>query len=643
MGRFHVYLLKMAVLALRFLFAYSSVSSQLGLKNNSKGSTRMRLRIAIIMSVIVGHMGVVATIPAVAQAADSGVVISGLQQAGTAKSTDEFVELLNTSTVAIDITGWQLQYRAASTTNGTDCTKGWTTKATVTTAQIVPGGYYLFAPSIYLPADTSFSAGLAAAGTVRLLNASKATVDAVAWGAASCGTGHAAPAPSAGQSIDRKPAPTGLTGDNAADFAVNPHPTAHSTTAVFRASAASGSAGPVPTPTQVSSPGMGASTTAELELTELLVDPAAPYSDSHDEFVEIHNPSSLAVDATGYAVKTGSHTVPLPAGLIPADGYIVLTSGATTLSLSNAGGVANLLNPAGEVVDTAGTWGAAVTGASWANINNTWLWTLTPTPGAANEFTPVPGKPGSEGSVDYAEISLSELFPDPAAPLTDAADEFIELYNPTDQPVNLSGYSIKTGHDLGSKYIIKDVTIAPGGFLALKSALTKLALANDGSSVALYTPDGTQLGATVTYSKAASGNAWASFDDGWAWTAQPTPGAANARADILAAAAKAAAAKAATAKTKATAAKAKAAAKPKAAKSTKTTAKPALAAATSTGGRWLLFILAGLTLAYIIYEFRYDLRNYYYKLRGNPGGRPALVPVADGRGSDRADQRPGRR
>ena len=291
----------------------------------------MRLRIAIIMSVIVIHGAGTTAIAAAAQAADNQVVIFGLQQAGTAKSTDEFVELFNTSTVAMNIKGWQLQYRAASATNGTDCTKGWTAKATVASGQIAAGGYYLFAPSIYLAADTSFSAGLAAAGTVRLLDASKATVDALAWGAASCGTGHAAAAPAAGQNIERKPSLTGLTGDNAVDFVVNPHPMAHSTSAVFGPSSVSGSAGP--TPTQVSSPGMGSLEAAELELTELLVDPAAPYSDSHDEFVEVHNPGSVAVDATGYAVKTGSHTVKLPAGMIPPDGYITLTSGATTLSL----------------------------------------------------------------------------------------------------------------------------------------------------------------------------------------------------------------------------------------------------------------------------------------------------------------------
>jgi hypothetical protein len=46
----------------------------------------------------------------------------------------------------------------------------------------------------------------------------------------------------------------------------------------------------------------------------------------------------------------------------------------------------------------------------------------------------------------------------------------------------------------------------------------------------------------------------------------------------------------------------------------KSTTKP-LADVMTPHESWLLFALAGLTMAYIIYEFRYDLRNYYYKLR----------------------------
>jgi len=247
----------------------------------------------------------------------------------------------------------------------------------------------------------------------------------------------------------------------------------------------------------------------------------------------------------------------------------------------------------------------------------------------------------------YPALDITELLPDPAAPATDADDEFIELHNPGSTTVDLSGYTLKTGSTLSDTYTIADTTLDAGGYIVLKSVDTHLALANDGSSVALYDPTGQQVGTTVSYTAAKTGQAWARFGAGWSWTTTPTPGEPNilTQPTVLSAtttAAKTAATKTANAKavSKPKAAKTKAAAKPKVAKSV---LKPLLAGTTSPGGRWLLYILAGLTIAYIIYEFRYDVRNYYYKLRGYPVGRLAPVPVAQGRGSDRADQRPRRR
>ena len=40
---------------------------------------------------------------------------------------------------------------------------------------------------------------------------------------------------------------------------------------------------------------------------------------------------------------------------------------------------------------------------------------------------------------------ISELLPNPAGTGNDATDEFIELYNPNDQPFDLSGFVLQTG------------------------------------------------------------------------------------------------------------------------------------------------------------------------------------------------------
>jgi hypothetical protein len=400
-------------------------------------------------------------------------------------------------------------------------------------------------------------------------------------------------------------------------------------------------------------------TGATLELSELLPNPAPPQTDEHDEYIEFHNAGSTTVNLKDYGLTIGT-TSPkhykLPDQTVPADGYAAVTAAdpTATWALSNSGSSITLTDSAGAQLDAA-TWPDAnsKSGLSWMkSANGTWSWTATPTPGASNQLTAntAPAGPGSSapaGSGSYPAVELNELFPDPASPLSDAKDEFIELYNPNSFPVDLSGYIIKTGASLSTKHTIGGI-VPPAGYLALKSATTKIALANDGSSVALYDPSGAQIGTTITYPKAKTGDAWARSDDAWSWTTSPTPGSANiiaeppATASTATAAAKKTATKSSATKTtkaKTTTTKAKTT-KAKAATKTST---PLVAAATTTGGHWLLFALAGLTIGYIIYEFRYDLRNCYFRLRGYPGRGATPREAVAGRGSDRADERPGGR
>jgi hypothetical protein len=243
----------------------------------------------------------------------------------------------------------------------------------------------------------------------------------------------------------------------------------------------------------------------------------------------------------------------------------------------------------------------------------------------------------TSGSSEAAAVELNELLPDPAAPLTDANDEFIEFFNPNSAPVDLAGYVIKTGASLATKHTLPSAVVPAGGYLALRSGSTKIALANAGSSVALFDPNGKQLGETITYPAAKSGQAWARFDDAWEWTTIPSPAAANVLSEptVAGAATTSKSSKTTTAKaTKAKAAAGAKTAKPKTTKASSIKSSPVLAAADTPTGHWLLFALAGITIAYVIYEFRYDLRNFYFRLRGYPGRGTTPGQTAQGRGSD---------
>lgn len=388
-----------------------------------------------------------------------------------------------------------------------------------------------------------------------------------------------------------------------------------------------------------------------LSITELLPDPASPQTDADNEFVEIFNSSSEAVSLSGMKLQVKSTTAanpttkPLPDTSVPAGEYLVVTSGQIGFALSNSGATVTLLNSDGSVSGAGVAYGKAVTGAAWALGPAGWSWTTVPTAAATNTIvvpTPVPAKTtsvasnastyhastsdqtavSSIGPQNYGALMLTELLPDPASPQTDAADEYIEFYNAGSTPIDLTGIVVKTGTALGTKHALKSGNIDPGAYVALKITDTKVSLSNSGSSIALFSPEGEPIGATVTYPKATAGSAWARDGESWSWTTTPTPGAAN-HLTVKAGTSKSDASAQASGKSLASATGLAPAASKAAA-----LAKSAGEAAASPSASWLIFTLLGLTLVYCIYEFRYDVQRFYHKLRGHSsvGGQSGTLP-----------------
>ncbi len=146
----------------------------------------------------------------------------------TGAASNEFVELVNTSTAAADVGGYKLAYRSGAGTS--DVTLG-----TIPSGTTIPaGGFYLFGGSGYAGSavpDQSFSTALAAtAGGLGLRDASGAIVDSVGYGDATNAfvEAHAASAPPAaaapGNSAVRLPDGHD-SNDNAADFSISASPT----------------------------------------------------------------------------------------------------------------------------------------------------------------------------------------------------------------------------------------------------------------------------------------------------------------------------------------------------------------------------------------------------------------------------------
>lgn len=429
-------------------------------------------------------------------------------------------------------------------------------------------------------------------------------------------------------------------------------------------------------------------------------------TDASKEFIELYNPQAVSQSLAGWTVEYASATgttwtkkASLSASIVPHGFYLVATSGyavpdaVLTSGLAASGGHVRLKDAGGQVVDLVG-WGTAthaeghavdapVAGGSVERLpgrlsevagngqdtdDNSADFVLREVaepqnvlsaiedPANTPTIEPDPVDNGSAEDVTitppvYLAVQVSEALPDPASPLSDAKDEFIELYNPNNQPVNLKGYVLRTGSSFKAYYTIGDVVIAPAGYAVFFSVDTSLSLVNSGSAVEVLDPLGTILDVTDPYPAAKTGQAWADINGVWSWTLIPTPGSANIlqEKDTVPAATGSVVTKKASSVVKKTAVK-KTSSKKIAAKSSKTAAKKTKTTATKTGmvastsaitepsalTRWLLIAAGCFTIMYAIYGFRHDLYNYYIKARRNIAARLPGRPTLPWRRDDRA-------
>jgi hypothetical protein len=127
----------------------------------------------------------------------------------------------------------------------------------------------------------------------------------------------------------------------------------------------------------------------------------------------------------------------------------------------------------------------------------------------------------------YLPVTVSELLPNPASPLTDDEDEFIELYNPNNSPVNLGGYKLQSGSSFNYLYTLPNMMLPAKSYLALYSADTNLVLSNSGSAAKISDPNGVEFHSSEAYQTIGEDESWALVDGEWVVTDQVTPNAPN--------------------------------------------------------------------------------------------------------------------
>jgi uncharacterized repeat protein (TIGR01451 family) len=181
------------------------------------------------------------------------------------------------------------------------------------------------------------------------------------------------------------------------------------------------------------------------------------------EAVELYNTTGSAIDVSGWTIDGAT----IIAGqVVSATDYLILTTAnAPGLSISNAGEVLELIDGSSTTIDQVGygdDGGApkpffetatvrAPNGVDTGDDAADFNWTSTLTLGAANTA------PAQQLGTS---IVINEVDPN-------LGDAFIELYNPGNSPVDLSGWIINVDDDY---HIPGGQSIAAGGYWVLEEA-----------------------------------------------------------------------------------------------------------------------------------------------------------------------------
>lgn len=108
-------------------------------------------------------------------------------------------------------------------------------------------------------------------------------------------------------------------------------------------------------------------------------------------------------------------------------------------------------------------------------------------------------------------LVLSEFFPDPGG--ADDTGEFIEIENPQDGPVDISGWKIDDGPGGSDPYVIPPgTTIDPGEFVTFDQTETGIELDNDEDSVRIFDEYWNQV-EEVSYIDPVEGQSYTQIDD----------------------------------------------------------------------------------------------------------------------------------
>jgi len=203
----------------------------------------------------------------------------------------------------------------------------------------------------------------------------------------------------------------------------------------------------------------------------------------------------------------------------------------SSFSLINEGEELAIKNKAGEIVAQANyskDLGGNDNGFS-LELDKGGFWrqsyVLLGTPADENsaESTKDEPEPTPEPEIYSDEIWINELLPNPA----DGGDEYIELYNNSDEKIELKNWSLHDASKSGEYIFSAEDKIESEEYLAVYRKTFKFALNNGGDEkVTLYDPNGKSV-FEITYHGSKKGVSYNFDGEKWHWSSLLTPGTEN--------------------------------------------------------------------------------------------------------------------
>lgn len=349
------------------------------------------------------------------------------------------------------------------------------------------------------------------------------------------------------------------------------------------------------------------SSAENIYLNEIFPDPK---EDSDEEYIEIANGESGAVDLLGWRLKDASKSKGYEfkehVSIEPGE-YLAICKSESKIALNNSGESVYLYNPKGEAVSSA-TFDKSSKGASYNFDGKNWRWSKYLTPGKKNKLDSEPSvkikkpknvfkdifaefsakaKDKETKKLEYAwdfgdgkksrlaktshkyqgtgkytvtltvsdesqmveknfiisvknsprpDLEIVKLVPNPAG--NDAKGEIVEIKNGTSKKISLNGWKIATGsgEKMYNHPISGGVILNAGETKTITREMSKFSLNNKSGKAQLVSPDG-KIADVVEYAKdppdslrrtseragkIAEGEAYTKINDEWQWSAPDT-------------------------------------------------------------------------------------------------------------------------